>query len=46
YSLADLTYIPFFVRQPRYGYSIADSTSHVKAWMERLLARPALRAAP
>jgi len=46
YSLADLTYIPFFVRQPRYGYSIEDSIPHVKAWMDRLLVRPALRAAP
>ncbi len=46
YSLADLTYIPFFVRQPRYGYSIDDSTPHVKAWMDRLLARPALHAEP
>ena len=46
YTLADLTYIPFFARQPRYGYTIDDSIPHVKAWMDRLLARPALRAAP
>ncbi len=46
YSLADLTYIPFFVRQPRYGFTIDESLPNVKAWMERLLARPSLRAQP
>ena len=44
YSLADITYIPFFTRQQRYGVSIDDSIPHVKRWMERLLARPTVRA--
>ena len=44
YSLADTTFIPFFTRQQRYGVSIDDSIPHVKRWMERLLARPTVRA--
>lgn len=43
YSLADITFIPFFTRQQRYGVSIDDSLPHVKSWMDRLLARPAVR---
>jgi glutathione S-transferase len=43
YSLADITFIPFFTRQQRYGVSIDDSVPHVKRWVERLLARPAVR---
>ncbi len=43
YSLADITYIPFFTRQQRYGVSVDGSTPHLKSWMERLLARPAVR---
>jgi glutathione S-transferase len=46
YSLADITYIPFFVRRERYKVSIGDDLPHVKAWMERLLERPAVRATP
>ena len=46
YSLADITYIPFFVRRERYQVSIGDDLPHVKAWMERLLERPAVRATP
>ena len=46
YSLADITYIPFFVRRERYQVSIGDDLPHVKAWMERLLQRPAVRATP
>ena len=46
YSLADITYIPFFCRLERYQATIDDSIPHVKAWMERLLARPAVRATP
>lgn len=46
YSLADITYIPFFVRQERYGASIDDSLPHVQAWVRRLLARPAVRSTP
>ena len=46
YSLADITYIPFFTRLERYQAIIDDKVPHVKAWMERLLARPAVRATP
>lgn len=43
YSLADITFIPVFARQQRYGFSVDDSLPHLKRWMERLLARPAVR---
>ena len=43
YSLADVTFIPFFVRQQRYGVPIDDSLPNLKNWAERLLARPAVR---
>jgi glutathione S-transferase len=43
YSLGDITYIPFFARLERYQASI-DTLTHIKAWMERLLSRPAVRA--
>ena len=46
YSLADITYIPFFCRLERYQATIDDSIPHVKNWMERLLARPTVRATP
>ena len=46
YSLADITYIPFFVRRERYHVSIGDDLPHLKAWTERLLERPIVRATP
>ena len=46
YSLGDITYIPFFVRRERYQASIGDDLPHLKAWMERLLDRPVVRATP
>lgn len=46
YSLADITYIPFFCRLQRYQASIGDDLPHVKAWMERLLERPMVKATP
>jgi glutathione S-transferase len=46
YSLADITYIPFFVRRERYQVNIGDDLPHLKAWMERLLDRPVVRATP
>lgn len=46
YSLADITYIPFFCRLQRYQTAIGNDLPHVKAWMERLLERPAVRATP
>jgi glutathione S-transferase len=46
YSLADITYIPFFVRRERYQVSIGDDLPHLNAWMERLLERPVVRVTP
>jgi glutathione S-transferase len=46
YSLADITYIPFFVRRERYKATIDDSLPYLKAWMDRLLDRPLVRATP
>jgi glutathione S-transferase len=46
YSLADITYIPFFVRRERYQVTIGFDLPHVRAWMERLLERPAVQATP
>jgi glutathione S-transferase len=46
YSLADITYIPFFCRLQRYQTTIGSDLRNVKAWMERLLDRPAVRATP
>lgn len=43
YSLADVTYIPFFTRQQRYGVPIDGGLPHLKGWVDRLLARPAVR---
>ncbi|OGQ84549.1 MAG: hypothetical protein A3F90_02795 [Deltaproteobacteria bacterium RIFCSPLOWO2_12_FULL_60_19] len=43
FSLADITYIPFFTRQQRYGVAIDDSLPDLNRWMERLLARPAVK---
>jgi glutathione S-transferase len=46
YSLGDITYIPFFVRLERYKATIDESLPYLKAWMDRLLARPTVRATP
>jgi glutathione S-transferase len=46
YSLADITYIPFFCRLERYQATIGNEVPNVRAWMERLLARPVVRATP
>ena len=46
YSLADITYIPFFCRLERYQSTIDETLPYVKAWMERLLARPVVRDTP
>jgi glutathione S-transferase len=46
YSLADITYIPFFCRLQRYQTTISNDLHHVKAWMQRLLDRPVVRATP
>jgi glutathione S-transferase len=46
YSLGDITYIPFFTRLERYKATIDGSLPHLKAWMNRLLDRPTVRATP
>ena len=46
YSLVDITYIPFFCRLQRYQTTIGSELPHVRAWMQRLLDRPAVRATP
>ena len=46
YSLADITYIPFFCRLERYQATIGDDIPNVKAWMNRLLSRPVVRNTP
>ena len=43
YSLADITFIPFFTRLERYQMTIGGDLPNVKAWMMRLLDRPAVR---
>jgi glutathione S-transferase len=46
YSLADITYIPFFCRLERYQAKIGNDLPYVRAWMDRLLSRPTVRATP
>ena len=46
FSLADITHIPFFARQERYGVSIDATLPHLKAWIDRLFSRPAVRSTP
>lgn len=41
YSLADITFIPFFTRQERYGITI-EKFPNLKQWYARVLARPAV----
>lgn len=40
YSLADITFIPFYTRRDRYKVIIDDNYPNVKRWAERLIARP------
>ena len=42
YSLADVTFIPFYVRRDRYGVVIDNSLPNLKRWGEELVARPAV----
>jgi glutathione S-transferase len=44
YSLADVTFIPFYTRRQRYGVTIDGSFPHLKRWGEDLIARPAVAA--
>ena len=43
YSLADITFIPFFTRLERYQTTVGDNLPNVKAWVKRLLDRPAVQ---
>jgi glutathione S-transferase len=43
YSLADITFIPFFTRLDRYQTTVSDDLPNVKSWVKRLLDRPAVR---
>jgi glutathione S-transferase len=42
YSLADVTFIPFYTRRQRYGVTIDDGLPNLKRWGEELIARPAV----
>jgi glutathione S-transferase len=44
YSLADVTFIPFYTRRQRYNVTIDDNFPNVKRWGEELIARPAVAA--
>ncbi len=43
YSMADITFIPFFTRLERYQATVGDELPNVKAWVKRLLDRPAVQ---
>jgi glutathione S-transferase len=42
YSLADVSFIPFYARRQRYGVAIDDNFPNLRRWGEELLARPAV----
>jgi glutathione S-transferase len=42
YSLADITFIPFYTRRNRYAVTIDDNLPNLKRWGEDLIARPAV----
>jgi glutathione S-transferase len=42
YSLADVSFVPFYVRRERYGVKIGDNFPNLKRWGEELVARPAV----
>ena len=44
YSLADVSFIPFYTRRERYGVTIDDNYPNLKRWGESLIARPAVAA--
>lgn len=46
YSLADITYVPFFTRQDSYRTSITDDLPNVKRWRDTLLERPKVKTTP
>jgi len=42
FSLADVTFIPFYTRRERYGVTIDETLPNLKRWGEELIARPAV----
>ncbi len=46
YSLADITYIPFFTREDHYRTSITEDLPNVKRWRDTLLERPKVKTTP
>ena len=40
YSLADITFIPFYTRRDRYKVTIDDNYPNLKRWGKNLIARP------
>jgi glutathione S-transferase len=44
YSLADVTFIPFYTRRERYKTAVGDHHPNVKRWAEHLIARPRVAA--
>ncbi len=44
YSLADVTFIPFYTRRARYSVTIDDNYPNLQRWAEKLIARPAVAA--
>ncbi len=46
YSLADITYIPFFTREDHYKVSISDELTNLKRWRDSLLERPKVNSTP
>lgn len=40
FSLADVTFIPFYTRRERYKTAFGDQHANVKRWAENLVARP------
>jgi glutathione S-transferase len=44
YSLADVTYIPFYTRRDRYAVTIENQFPNLQRWGEELIRRPAVAA--
>ncbi len=44
YSLADVTFIPFYTRRQRYGVALDGVLPHLKRWGDKLVARAAVAA--
>ena len=44
YSLADITFIPFYTRRERYKTAIDDNYPNLRSWAESLIARPQVAA--